>query len=109
MRLRFLGKDTQGGGSPTLFATDRDTYVVQGWKVPGEDTSVEIPRLLLRHLEPSTRLAATLQDTGRDSYLLSGDAVTDAEALSQMDIPGHETCVEVGKLREGGADGAATG
>jgi hypothetical protein len=30
MRLTFLGKDTQGGGSPTLFATDRQTYVVQG-------------------------------------------------------------------------------
>jgi hypothetical protein len=109
MRLRFLGKDTQGGGSPTLFLTDRDTYIVQGWKVPGEDTSVEIPRLLLRHLEPNTPLAAKLHDTGRGSYLLSGIAVTDAEALSQMDIPGHETCVEVGKLREGDADGAATG
>jgi len=30
MRLEFLGKDTVNGGSPTLFATDRDTYVVQG-------------------------------------------------------------------------------
>jgi hypothetical protein len=109
MRLRFLGKNTQGGGSPTLFATDRDTYVVQGWKVPGDETSVEIPRLLLGHLEAGTQLAATLRDTGRNSYVLSGALVTDAEALSQMDIPGHETCVEVGKLREGGNDGAATG
>jgi hypothetical protein len=107
MRLRFLGKDTQGGGSPTLFATDRDTYVVQGWKVPGEATSVEIPTLLLRHLERDTRLAASLRQTAHDSYVLSGSAVTDAEALSQMDIPDHETCVEVGKLREGGADGVA--
>ncbi len=30
MRLTFLGKETQTGGSPTLFGTDRDTYVVQG-------------------------------------------------------------------------------
>jgi hypothetical protein len=109
MRLRFLGKDTQGGGSPTLFATDRGTYVVQGWRVPGEEASVEIPRLLLRHLERNTRLATPLLDTGRDSYILSGTAVTDTEALSQMDMPGHETCVEVGRLREGGADEVATG
>ena len=24
MRLTFLGKETQGGGSPTLYATDRE-------------------------------------------------------------------------------------
>jgi hypothetical protein len=101
MQLRFLGKQTQGGGSPTLFATDRDTYVVQGWKVPDDTTSIEIPARLLRHLEQGTRLGVPLHDTGRDSYILSGAAVTDLEALSQMDIPGHESCVEVGKVREG--------
>ena len=109
MQLTFLGKDTQGGGSPTLFATDRGTYVVQGWKVPDEPASVEIPRKLLRHLEGSPGLDALLHDTGRDSYVLSGKPVTDAEALAQMDIPDHETCVEVGRPREGGASGAATG
>lgn len=56
MQLTFLGKNTQGGGSPTLYATDRGTYVVQGWKVPGHETSVEIPKPLLRFLEPDTRL-----------------------------------------------------
>lgn len=54
MRLTFLGKSTQGGGSPTLFATDRDTYVVQGWRVPGQETSVEIPKKLLGHVVPNT-------------------------------------------------------
>jgi hypothetical protein len=39
--------------SPTLFATDRETYVVQGWRVD------------------------------------------DAEALRRMDVPDHEACVEV--------------
>lgn len=97
MRLTFLGKATQGGGSPTLFATDRDTYVVQGWKVAGHQASVEIPARLLTYLEPGSRLGAILHDTGRSSFILSGVPVTDVEALSQMDIPGHETCVEVGK------------
>ncbi|MGH3904086.1 MAG: hypothetical protein ACRDTE_07855, partial [Pseudonocardiaceae bacterium] len=36
-----------------------------------------------------------LHDTGRSSFIVSGAPVTDVEALSQMDIPGHETCVEV--------------
>jgi hypothetical protein len=109
MRLTFLGKNTQGGGSPTLYATDRDTYVVQGWKVPDRETSVEIPKPLLRFLESDTKLAAALEDTGRDSFIVSGALMTDAEALAQMEIPGHETCVEVSKVREGNADGVATG
>jgi hypothetical protein len=109
MRLTFLGKETQGSGSPTLFETDRDTYVVQGWKVPGRPDSVEIPRTLLRHLAGRPELGAPLRRTVRDSYILSGEPVIDAGALAQMDIPDHETCVEVGKLREGGAHGVATG
>jgi hypothetical protein len=101
MQLTFLGKSTQGGGSPTLFATDSDNYAVQGGKVEGQPNSVEIPKLLLQYLERGTRLASTLHDTGRDSYILSGTPITDEDALAQMDIPDHETCVEVGKVREG--------
>jgi len=108
MQLTCLGKQTQGGGSPTLFMTDRGTYVVQGWKVPGQPASVEIPAGLLRHLAGLPDLDASLQDTGRGSYVLAGEPVTDATALAQLDIPGHETCVEVGK-RKGGVDGAAAG
>lgn len=104
MRLTFLGKSTQGGGSPTLFATDRDTYVVQGWAVPGQETTVEIPTRLLEYLEANTKLAAVLHTTGQGTYVVSGAAVSDVQALAQMDIPGHETCIEVGKVREGGAD-----
>lgn len=107
MQLTFLGKNTQGGGSPTLFATDRDTYVVQGWRVPGHETSIEIPMELLRYLTCNTELAAALHTTGHGTYILSGTAVTDADALAQMDIPGHETCIEVGKVREGGTDDTA--
>ncbi len=109
MRLTFLGKATQGGGSPTLFATDRDTYVVQGWKVSEGQGRVEIPRRLLAHLERDTALGVALHDTGRGTYVLSGAPVTDPEALGQMDIPGHETCVEVEKVRRGDADGTASG
>lgn len=100
MRLTFLGKETQGGGSPTLFATDRNTYVVQGWRVKEHDQIIEIPQRLLAHLEPHTYLGTHLEDTGRGTFTLAGTAVDDASALSQMDIPHHESCVEVPKAKE---------
>lgn len=108
MRLRFLGTSTQGGGSPTLYATDRHTYVVQGWKVEGQNDSVEIPHRLLKHIEPGTYLGALMADTGRGSFILSGQPVTDAEALSKMDVPGHETCVEVPNKTEVWFGGVST-
>lgn len=108
MRLRFLGKSTQGGGSPTLYATDRGTYVVQGWKVDSDPRSVEIPHRLLAHMQAGTYLGARMTDTGRGSFVLSGLEVTDAEALSQMAIPGHETCVEIPMEEEVWFDGVAT-
>lgn len=59
MKLTLLGTESENGGSPTLYATDRGTYVVQGWRVtdadalgtlrvPGHETVVEIPAELLR-------------------------------------------------------------
>lgn len=43
MKLRFLGKVTESGNSPTLFDTDeimfgKEIFVVQGWKVIDADT-----------------------------------------------------------------------
>ncbi len=78
-----------------MFATDRGTYVVQGWKVPDRTATVEIPPRLMGYLEPHTCLSTRLQDTGRGSFLVYGNEITDAQILSQMDIPEHETCVEV--------------
>ncbi|WP_030370486.1 hypothetical protein [Streptomyces rimosus] len=37
MKLRFLGKNSTPGDSPTLYATDQDSYVIQGWKVFAND------------------------------------------------------------------------
>jgi hypothetical protein len=107
MRLTFLGKETQGGGSPTLYATDRDSYLVQGWIVPDEPRCiVEIPESLLRHLPPGSALAAQLVRTGRqwrgddgpwDTYTVAGEPVIDQETLAEISIPAHESCVEVGR------------
>jgi hypothetical protein len=55
MHLTLIGKDPESNptGSPTVYRTDRGTWVVQGW------------------------------------------AVTDPEALTQMNIPGGEAAVEI--------------
>ncbi|MEN3611757.1 hypothetical protein [Plantactinospora sp. ZYX-F-223] len=55
MKLTFIRKTAQSqvNNCPSLYRTDRDTFIVQGWRV------------------------------------------SDPEALAQLDIPAHETAVEV--------------
>ncbi|MEJ8649964.1 hypothetical protein WKI65_18160 [Streptomyces sp. MS1.AVA.3] len=116
MKLRFLGTNSQVGDCPTLYATDRDTYLVQGWKIFANDvltqltlsegeTAVEVPTELFEHLEkdglPSGGLKR-LEDplmvlTPGGTYVVQGRAVTDHEALAQMSIPDYESVVEVSK------------
>ncbi len=115
MRLTFLGKDSQPKQSPTLFATDRDSYVVQGWIVTDpeilamivvrdDETIVEVPAALMSHLLKDglsgdvVNLAPPIVHiTENGNYIIKGSRVTDREALGQMDIPDHETCVEVSR------------
>jgi hypothetical protein len=60
MALRFLGKDSQGGNSPTLWATD-DEYVIQGFTldadtlrqlgaIPDGELVIRVPKQLMSHL-----------------------------------------------------------
>jgi len=44
MRLTFVAKDpdSQPQGSPTLYRTDRGTWVVQGWAVTDPDALAEM-------------------------------------------------------------------
>jgi hypothetical protein len=63
MRLCHLGTESGKTGCPALYATDRGTYVVQGWRLTDPDAIadlidvredefyVEIPRALLRFAE----------------------------------------------------------
>jgi len=60
MRLRLLGTSSGHTGCPALYATDRDTYVVQGKlvtdaeaiadlvDVQADEFYVEVPKALLR-------------------------------------------------------------
>jgi hypothetical protein len=60
MRLTFLGKVTQTGNSPTMWDTDEDQYVIQGFTldadalaqvgtVPDGELVIRVPKKLLRH------------------------------------------------------------
>ena len=61
MKITFLGKDSTPNDSPTLYATDRETYLVQGYVVtdpealaamhiPRGETVVEVPKRLMKYL-----------------------------------------------------------
>ncbi|WAL67168.1 hypothetical protein ORV05_05090 [Amycolatopsis cynarae] len=67
MRVQFLGSESGQTGCPTVYKTDRDTYLVQGWVVtdeealaelhkhgngiPAHETVVEIPEALVRFFQ----------------------------------------------------------
>ncbi|MFE3001384.1 hypothetical protein ACFXG4_41160 [Nocardia sp. NPDC059246] len=97
MRLTFLGKGGSGDRDcPSLYATDRDSFLVQGWKTDRPDT-VEIPHLLPGFADPDTFIGATMTDTGRGTFAVSGQPITDAETIGQLTLATDETAVEVPK------------
>lgn len=64
VQIIFLGTTSNNGGSPTLYGTDRETFLVQGWKVldaetlaklnlPDHETVVEVPKALFHFVPPS--------------------------------------------------------
>ncbi|MER8068017.1 hypothetical protein ABTZ59_06880 [Streptomyces sp. NPDC094034] len=116
MRLRFLGKNSTPGDSPTLYASDRDSYVVQGWRVYAQDllvqlevpeghSVVEVPTELFEHLVKDGGPIGGIRVftdpimlvTEQGTCIVQGPQMCDAEALSQMRMPDYETCVEVPK------------
>ncbi|WP_245548176.1 hypothetical protein [Nocardia pneumoniae] len=98
LTLRFLGRGgSTVGECPALYATDEGSYVAQGWAT-GQSGTVEIPHLLLGFLEPDTFIGATLTDTGRGTFTLTGRPITDAETMSQLDLADDETAIEVPML-----------
>ncbi|MFD9950716.1 hypothetical protein ACFWYW_58435 [Nonomuraea sp. NPDC059023] len=103
MRLTYLGGNDycEKDECPTLYETDSDTFVVRGWIVDGDPHSVEVPRPLLAQLAHS-RLRPDAADlppqvglTDRGTYRVYGQPVVDPDALRQMNLPTHESAVEV--------------
>ena len=68
MRLTFIGKDPDSNptGSPTVYRTDRESWVVEGWMVtdldalaqvniPAGETAVEIPDTMIEFFRQEGR------------------------------------------------------
>ncbi|WP_330251193.1 hypothetical protein OG874_34250 [Nocardia sp. NBC_00565] len=97
MHLTFLGKGgSQVNNCPTLYATDQDSFLIQGWRT-GRPETVEIPHLLLGFAEPDTFIGAMMIDTGRGTFELTGRPIVDHETLTQLDLADDETAIEVPK------------
>lgn len=71
MRLTFSGTTSQSGECPAVYETDRDTVVIQGWKIDHTDQAyqdarnvaeneelVEVPRELLERFAPKKQTPA---------------------------------------------------
>lgn len=115
MVLMFLGKDSKPNESPTLYATDQDTYIIQGYIVTNRkitakldilatETVVEVPAGLFAHLVKdgvqgtiTTWAPPIVYVTADGNYIVQGERVTNPEARGQMNIPEHEDCVQVPK------------
>ncbi|GAB3814197.1 hypothetical protein [Micromonospora zhanjiangensis] len=68
MRLTLIGKDPESNptGSPTVYRTDRESWVVQGWvvsdpavlaqmRIPEGESCVEIPDRMLQFFRQGDR------------------------------------------------------
>jgi hypothetical protein len=118
MRARHLGTESNTTGCPALYATDRRTFIVQGWKVGDPqrlagltdvrdgEFFVEIPKGLLRYDDGDRGDVAGLDRPGRpamfttcrDTYLVRGWEVTDPEAIADLvDVRENEAFVEIPK------------
>jgi hypothetical protein len=113
MSLTFLGKESVPDQSPTLYATEGDSIVVQGWivthphilatiTVADDETLVEVPPELMVHLAKAgivgdvvNLIPPIVHVAQNGNYIIRGRKVTDQEMLDQMNIPDHETCVEI--------------
>lgn len=115
MQLRFPRQRLDATNSPTLYATDQDSYVIQGWIVddeailaqlviPDDETIVEVPAALLNHLsldglnaETRNLVPPIIHVRENGNYVIQGRRIADSKVLSQMSIPDHETCVHVSR------------
>ena len=116
MGIRFLGKVTEHGDSPTLYATDHGTYLIQGWKVtdpeilakldvPEGETVVEIYARLMAHLAEdglsgvvTSWIPPIVHVKENGNLVIQGKRVADPETLARMNIPDHEDVVEIDKV-----------
>lgn len=96
-----------------MYATDRATYLVQGWKVaepetlakldvPEDEAIVEVYARLMTHLTKDGKSGVItcwippivhVRDNG--NLVIQGKRLADSELRAQMNIPDHEDVIEV--------------
>ncbi|MGH3897155.1 MAG: hypothetical protein ACRDTA_02665 [Pseudonocardiaceae bacterium] len=97
--LRSTCGDTRS--CPSINATDRGTYVVQGYLVVDhaalapDESVVEVPSSLLPELAGPDAVDDVIRRTGRGTFLIRGRTIVDAEALRELNLPPGEAAIEV--------------
>ncbi|MGH3961687.1 MAG: hypothetical protein ACRDRY_00270 [Pseudonocardiaceae bacterium] len=102
MRLILLRSTCEvGRACPSINATDRGTYVVQGYLVadhvaraPGE-SMVEVPASLLPELAGRDAAHDAVRRTGHETFLVRGHTLVDAEVLRELNLPVGEAAIEI--------------
>ncbi|MBO0879023.1 MAG: hypothetical protein J2P17_01290 [Mycobacterium sp.] len=98
MCLRFLGKGGSGQDDcPAVYATDDGRYLLVGWQT-GRVGTIEIPHLLLGFVESRTFIGAAMTDTGRGTFTLSGEPVTDTGTLEELRMEDYEAAITVPRV-----------
>jgi hypothetical protein len=114
MQLTFLGRSSEGGESPTLYATDRGSYIVQGYVVtdaevlakldiPEDETVVEVYARLFAYLAHDgvsgavTEVPPIVHVRDNGNYVIQGPRLDDDETRRRMAVPDHEDALELPK------------
>lgn len=106
MRLIFLrGTCGDTRTCPNINATDRGTYVVQGYPKSGLDLGgqvlgpgesvVEVPSSLLPELAVDDAADGAVRRTNRETLVVRGRLVVDEDTLEELHLPAGEAAVEV--------------
>ncbi|WP_460699941.1 hypothetical protein [Nocardia thraciensis] len=70
--------------------------MIVGWRTEKSET-VEIPHLLLGYLPHESFIRATLIDTGRGTFTVTGEPVTDSQMMEKLSMESYEAAIEVPK------------
>lgn len=91
MQVQHVAGSCGGAGCPTLYATDRGTYLVQGYVVPGQAGAVAVPRSLVARAKISPSIRAPRADT----LVVSGQPVAPTAVAGLRAFEEGEALVEV--------------
>jgi hypothetical protein len=91
MQVQHVGGSCGGAGCPTLYATDRGTYLVQGYVVSGKGVAVAVPRSLVA----SAKISPTIRSPRADTLVISGRPVPIGTVSGLRTVEEGEALVEI--------------